>query len=222
MKDYQRDFIKFVIEHNVLTFGEFILKSGRVSPYFFNTGMFQTGKTLAKLGEYYASTIVDKALEYDILFGPAYKGIPLVASTACALHHFYQKDIPYSFNRKETKDHGEGGQIVGCPLTGQVLIIDDVITAGTAIRHSVHLIEANQAHLKAVVVALDRQEVGPDSELSAIQQMEQNFHIRIYSIVTLENIIDYLKDVGGYEKEIQDILNYRSLYGAGKSQEHQS
>jgi orotate phosphoribosyltransferase len=214
MKDYQRNFIEFALENKVLTFGEFVLKSGRLSPFFFNTGMFRTGKALSKLGGYYASAIVDHNIEYDVLFGPAYKGIPLVVSTACALYQSYGQDSAYAFNRKELKDHGEGGDIVGAPLNGRVLLIDDVITAGTAIRQSIKLIERVQAHLHAVVVTLDRQECALDSNLSAIEELETSLGIRIYSIITLQDIITYLQEKGGYEDVISMMLKYRSKYGS--------
>ncbi|KAJ3057933.1 hypothetical protein HDU99_007048 [Rhizoclosmatium hyalinum] len=160
IKQYQRDFIKFAIENNVLTFGSFVLKSGRTSPYFFNSGLFKDGQALALLGKYYAAALVDSKLDYNVIFGPAYKGIPLVASTAVALYSNHGVNAPYSFNRKEKKDHGEGGSIVGSALAGKIVVIDDVITAGTAIRESVDIIKASGAELVGVLISLDRQERG--------------------------------------------------------------
>jgi len=182
MRDYQKAFIEFALSRNVLRFGEFTLKSGRVSPYFFNAGLFNTGSALARLGRYYAEAIVDSGLAFDVLFGPAYKGIPLAATTCVALADHHERDMPYCFNRKEAKAHGEGGNIVGSPLQGRILIIDDVITAGTAIRESMQLIETAGAKPAGVVIALDRQEKG-SGELSAIQEVEQQYGIPVLSIV---------------------------------------
>ena len=182
MEQYQNDFVDFMLEIGALKFGEFTLKSGRVSPYFFNVGQFNQGNHLSQLGQFYAQAIEASGIKFDVLFGPAYKGIPLVAATAIALNDSFNRSVPYSFNRKEAKDHGEGGSIVGHPLEGDILIIDDVITAGTAIKEAKDIINANGAKTKGVVVALDRQEKGK-GELSAIQEVEQNFGIAVVSII---------------------------------------
>ncbi len=212
MRDYQREFIEFAIEQNVLRFGEFTLKSGRISPYFFNAGLFNTGTALAKLGRYYAAAIEDAGVPFDVLFGPAYKGIPLAASAAVALSNDYNRDVPYVFNRKEAKDHGEGGNLVGAPLEGRVMIIDDVITAGTAIREVMEIINAAQATPAAVMIALNRMERGK-GELSAIQEVERDYGMHVISIVSLEDIVTYLADVGGYDEAIAAIAQYRAEYG---------
>ena len=216
MKRYQRDFIEFAIELNVLRFGEFTLKSGRKSPYFFNAGLFNSGMALAKLGQFYADAIVDAGVKFDVLFGPAYKGIPIAAATAVALAEHHGKDLPWCFNRKEAKDHGEGGSLVGAPLEGRVLIIDDVITAGTAIREVMDIIGKTQAQPAGVVVALDRQEKGK-GELSAIQEVEQEFGIPVLSIINLSQLITYLEEKSAQQPEWNDHLSniraYRSQYG---------
>jgi len=211
MEQYQNDFVDFMLEIGALKFGEFTLKSGRVSPYFFNAGQFNQGNHLSQLGQFYAQAIEASGIKFDVLFGPAYKGIPLVAATAIALNDSFSRSVPYSFNRKEAKDHGEGGNIVGHPLEGDILIIDDVITAGTAIREAKDIIKANGAKTKGVVVALDRQEKGK-SELSAIQEVEQNFDIAVVSIINLSHIVDYLK-VNNDKNIISRIESYRSQYG---------
>jgi orotate phosphoribosyltransferase len=211
MEQYQKDFVDFTLETGVLKFGEFTLKSGRISPYFFNAGLFNTGSHLSQLGNFYAQAIEASNLQFDVLFGPAYKGIPLAAATAIALNDNFNRNIPYSFNRKEAKDHGEGGSIVGHPLEGDILIIDDVITAGTAIREAQDIINANDANTKGVIVALDRQEKGK-GELSAIQEVEQIFGIRVLSIINLSHIIDYLK-TSKNEDVVSRIESYRSKYG---------
>ena len=211
MEQYQKDFVDFTLETGVLKFGEFTLKSGRISPYFFNAGLFNTGSHLSQLGNFYAQAIEASNLEFDVLFGPAYKGIPLAATTAIALNDNFNRNVPYSFNRKEAKDHGEGGSIVGHPLEGDILIIDDVITAGTAIREAQDIINANDANTKGVIVALDRQEKGK-GELSAIQEVEQIFGIRVLSIINLSHIIDYLK-TSKNEDVVSRIESYRSQYG---------
>jgi orotate phosphoribosyltransferase len=180
MQDYQTEFLNFALEKGVLRFGEFTLKSGRISPYFFNAGLFNSGSALARLGRFYAQAIVDSGIKFDVLYGPAYKGIPLAAVTAAALYDHHQIDIPYAFNRKEAKSHGEGGSIVGHALEGQILIIDDVITAGTAIRESMDIIEAEGAKPAGVVIALDRQEKGKGDK-SAIQEVEQDYGIPVAS-----------------------------------------
>jgi orotate phosphoribosyltransferase len=211
MEQYQNDFVDFMLEIGALKFGEFTLKSGRVSPYFFNVGQFNQGNHLSQLGQFYAKAIEASGIKFDVLFGPAYKGIPLVAATAIALNDSFNRSVPYSFNRKEAKDHGEGGSIVGHPLEGDILIIDDVITAGTAIREAKDIIDTNGAKTKGVVVALDRQEKGK-GELSAIQEVEQNFGIAVVSIINLSHIVDYLK-VNNDKNIINRIESYRSQYG---------
>lgn len=212
MKDYQHDFIDFAIKCNVLRFGEFTLKSGRTSPYFFNAGLFNTGAMLAKLGRFYAQAINDSKVDYDVLFGPAYKGIPLAAATAIALAEHQQLDIPYAFNRKEAKTHGEGGSIVGSELAGKILIIDDVITAGTAIRESMEIIAAHGATPAGVVIALDRQEKG-QAEKSAIQEVEEEYRIPVLSIIKLEQLIQYLSKSDEYKKHLPAVQAYRDEYG---------
>jgi len=199
------------LEIGALKFGEFTLKSGRVSPYFFNVGQFNQGNHLSQLGQFYAQAIEASGIKFDVLFGPAYKGIPLVAATAIALNDSFNRSVPYSFNRKEAKDHGEGGSIVGHPLEGDILIIDDVITAGTASKEAEDIINANGAKTKGVVVALDRQEKGK-GELSAIQEVEQNFGITVVSIINLSHIVDYLK-ANNDKNIIRRIESYRSQYG---------
>ena len=211
MEQYQNDFVDFMLEIGALKFGEFTLKSGRVSPYFFNVGQFNQGNHLSQLGQFYAQAIEASGIKFDVLFGPAYKGIPLVAATAIALNDSFNRSVPYSFNRKEAKDHGEGGSIVGHPLEGDILIIDDVITAGTAIKEAKDIINANGAKTKGVVVALDRQEKG-NGELSAIQEVEQNFGIAVVSIINLSHIVDYLK-ANNDKNIIRRIESYRSQYG---------
>ena len=212
MRDYQREFIGFALRLGVLKFGSFTLKSGRQSPYFFNAGLFNTGAGLAELGRFYAETIRDSGLQFDVLFGPAYKGIPIAAATAVQLSDEFRIDTPWCFNRKEAKDHGEGGTLVGAPLTGRVLIIDDVITAGTAIREVMTLIEQAQARPAAVVVALDRQERGK-GELSAIQEVERDFGIPVISIVKLEDLVSYLEEQDGMADHLEAVRRYRAEYG---------
>jgi orotate phosphoribosyltransferase len=212
MQQYKRDFIQFAIENQVLRFGSFTLKSGRVSPYFFNAGLFNTGAHLAKLGRFYASAIVDSGIAFDTLFGPAYKGIPLASAAAIALAEQHQRNVPWCFNRKEAKDHGEGGNIVGAPLKGKVLIIDDVITAGTAIRESMDIIQAAGASAAGVVIALDRQERGK-GEMSAIQEVEQGFGIRVVSIISLTDLMTYLKGDPSLAQHLSAIEAYRAQYG---------
>lgn len=212
MKAFQRDFVSLALEAEALKFGEFTLKSGRISPYFFNAGKFCTGKALATLGRCYAQAIVDQGLQFDVLFGPAYKGIPLAAATAVALAEHHGIDIPYCFNRKEAKSHGEGGSLVGAPLKGRVLIIDDVITAGTAIREVMSIIEdAENAEPAGVVVGLDRREKGPNG-LSAVQEVAAEFGISVTSIIAIEHIIGYLEGESGNEQILEAIKNYREAY----------
>ena len=211
MQQYQNDFVDFMLETGALKFGEFTLKSGRISPYFFNAGLFNQGKHLSQLGRFYAQAIESSGIEFDVLFGPAYKGIPLATATAMALNDSFNRNVPYSFNRKEAKTHGEGGNIVGHPLEGDILIIDDVITAGTAIREAQDIIAANGATTKGVIVALDRQEKGK-GELSAIQEVEKNFGISVASIINLSHLITYLK--GQNDATLIDKIEaYREQYG---------
>ncbi len=212
MESYQRKFVKLAIDENALKFGEFTLKSGRVSPYFFNAGEFQTGAALAALGQFYAAAIERAGIDYDLLFGPAYKGIPLAASTAVALADRFGRDVGYCFNRKEAKSHGEGGSLVGAPLAGRALIVDDVITAGTAIREVMEIFDAQGATPAAVVVGLDRKERGR-GERSAIQEVEQEFGIPVISIVTIDEVILYLEQVGEQPDMIERIRAYRTDYG---------
>jgi len=212
MQPYQRDFIRFAIDRGVLRFGEFTLKSGRTSPYFFNAGLFNSGSALAQLGRCYAAAIVDSKIPFDVLFGPAYKGIPLAAATAVALAEQHQLDVPWCFNRKEAKDHGEGGSLVGAPLAGEVLIIDDVITAGTAIREVMQIINAQQAKAAGVLIALNREERG-NGELSAIQEVERDFGIPVVSIVSLTQVLEYLADDPQLKQHLPAVEAYRAQYG---------
>ena len=212
MQDYQRAFIEFALERQVLKFGQFKLKSGRTSPYFFNAGLFNTGRDLAKLGQYYAQALMAANIQYDVLFGPAYKGIPIATTTAVALADKHDTDKPYCFNRKEAKSHGEGGNLVGSPLAGRVMLVDDVITAGTAIRESMLLIEQNEAKLAGVLIALDRQEKG-QGELSAIQEVERDFGTQVVSIIKLADLIDYLQGKPEMQEHLATIRQYRKDYG---------
>jgi orotate phosphoribosyltransferase len=212
MRDYQREFLDFAIERDVLRFGEFKLKSGRISPYFFNAGLFNSGAALARLGRFYAAAIQASGMEFDTLFGPAYKGIPLASAAAISLAEGHGRDVPYCFNRKEAKDHGEGGNIVGAPLKGRVLIVDDVITAGTAIRESMTIIEGSGAKAAGVIIALDRQERGTGA-LSAIQEVERNYDLKVVSIVTLSDVLEYLEGRAGMDNAVATIREYRRQYG---------
>ena len=212
MLDYQKDFIRYALDCGVLKFGEFQLKSGRTSPYFFNTGLFNTGARLGKLGEFYAQALIQSKLVIDVLYGPAYKGIPLVSATSIAYARLTQNDIPFAFNRKEAKDHGEGGVIVGTPLHGNVLILDDVITAGTSVRESVEIIRAANAIPAGVLIALDRQEKG-QHEVSATQEVSQRFTMPVCTIITLENIIEFLEEDPSAQKQLDKIKEYQRLYG---------
>jgi orotate phosphoribosyltransferase len=212
VKEYQVAFIEFALARNVLKFGEFTLKSGRTSPYFFNAGLFNTGGDLARLGRFYAAALMDSGIAFDLLFGPAYKGIPIATTTAVALNDHHQRDVPYCFNRKEAKTHGEGGSLVGSELAGRVMLVDDVITAGTAIRESMEIIAAHQATLAGVLIALDRQEKGK-GELSAIQEVERDFGCKIVSIVKLADLINYLSAKPGMEAELASVSAYREQYG---------
>ncbi len=213
LQDYQREFIEFAIDHGVLRFGEFTLKSGRVSPYFFNAALFNTGERLAGLGRYYAAAIVDDGIDFDVLFGPAYKGIPIAAATAVQLAQQHGRDVAWAFNRKEAKDHGEGGIIVGTPLSGRVLLIDDVITAGTATREVLPLIGSAGAALAGIIVAVDRQERGR-GELSAIGEIERDHDVRVRAIVRLDDIVAYLREDARHGEHLAAVLAYRAQYGA--------
>ncbi|MFP3922971.1 MULTISPECIES: orotate phosphoribosyltransferase [Pseudomonas] len=212
MQAYQRDFIRFAIDRGVLRFGEFTLKSGRTSPYFFNAGLFNSGSALAQLGKFYAAAVVESGISFDVLFGPAYKGIPLAAATAVALAEHHSLDLPWCFNRKEAKAHGEGGSLVGAPLTGNVLIIDDVITAGTAIREVMQIIKAQSANAAGVLIALNRQERG-NGELSAIQEVERDFGIPVVSIVSLNQVLEFLADDPQLKQHLPAVEAYRAQYG---------
>lgn len=212
MRAYKRDFLELALELGVLRFGEFTLKSGRVSPYFFNAGLFCSGYAAAKLGRYYASAIADSEIEYDMLFGPAYKGIPLVTLAAAALAEHHDIDVPYAFNRKEVKGHGEGGSIVGAPLKGNVLIVDDVMTAGTAVREAQQVVTSHGADVTGLVISLDRQEIGRDAR-SAVQELEHTLRIPVVSILKLEDLIDLLEESGEHSEYLGLILDYRKKYG---------
>ncbi len=212
MRDYQRHFLRFAVDRNVLRFGRFTLKSGRVSPYFFNAGLFHTGEALARLGEHYAHALVESAVAFDMLFGPAYKGIPLVSATAIALARCHERDVPWCFNRKEVKDHGEGGVLVGAPLIGRVLLVDDVITAGTAIRESISLIRAHGARPAGVLISLDRQERG-NGELSAIQEVERDYEIPVVSICRLQELIEFLAEDLSAAPHLEAVTRYRDEFG---------
>ena len=216
MLDYQKEFIEFALGRGVLKFGEFTLKSGRKSPYFFNAGLFNTGRDLAKLGQYYAQALQASNIEYDLLFGPAYKGIPIATTTAVALADKHDVDKPYCFNRKEAKTHGEGGNLVGSALAGKVMLVDDVITAGTAIRESMALIAAHDASLAGVLIALDRQEKG-QGELSAIREVERDFATQVVSIVSFADLIEYLQTQVSTQPDLAEhlanIKQYRVDYG---------
>lgn len=212
MEKYQKEFLSFAIDIGVLKFGEFTLKSGRQSPYFFNSGLFNTGRSLAQLGSFYAQAIIRSDVEFNMIYGPAYKGIPLASALAIALANDYEKDLPYAFNRKEVKDHGEGGIIVGSPLQGKVLIIDDVISAGTSVRESIDIIIAQGAQPAAVVIALDRQEVGK-TDKSAIQEVEGEFGIPVVSIACLGDLINYLEQQTDMQQSVAAIKAYREKYG---------
>jgi orotate phosphoribosyltransferase len=212
MQAYKREFIDLALELGVLRFGEFTLKSGRVSPYFFNAGLFNTGYAAARLGRYYAAAIAESGIRFDMIFGPAYKGIPLAALSAAALAEHQDKDVPYSFNRKEAKAHGEGGSIVGAPLSGRVLIVDDVITAGTAVRDAYRIISEAGAEVAGLAISLDRQERGQGS-LSAVQELKQSLGIPVSSIIQLNDLIDILEDSAEYAKYLDPVVEYRRKYG---------
>jgi len=212
MRAYKREFIELALELGVLRFGEFTLKSGRASPYFFNAGLFNTGYAAAKLGRFYAEAIAQSDMKFDMLFGPAYKGIPLATLAAASLAEQHDIDVPYAFNRKETKAHGEGGSIVGAPLSGGVLIVDDVITAGTAVREAYQIISAAGAQVSGLVISLDRQERG-QGPYSAVQELKQSLDIPVVSIVQLDDLITLLEESSEYEEFLEPVLGYRKQYG---------
>lgn len=212
MEQYKRDFIEFALSRNVLKFGEFTLKSGRKSPYFFNAGLFNTGADLARLGEFYAAAIQASAVDFDVVFGPAYKGIPIGTSVSVALFNRYGIDKPVCFNRKEVKDHGEGGNLIGSPLQGKILLVDDVITAGTAIRESMELISANKTELAAVLIALNRKERGK-GELSAIQEVERDYQCQVLSIIDLDDLMQFIEQDPRYSSHLPEMRAYRAEFG---------
>ena len=212
MQEYQRHFIEFLLKHKALTFGTFTLKSGRVSPYFFNLGTFQSGSSLAQLGEFYAATLLQSNLPYDMLYGPAYKGIPLVSATAIALYNHHQLDAPYCFNRKEAKDHGDKGTFVGAPMSGRVVMVDDVITAGTTVRETIHLMENLNANLSGVLIAFDRQERGQGKQ-SAVQETAKKYGVPVQSIITLSDLISYIHRSDQLKEWINPIESYQAEYG---------
>jgi orotate phosphoribosyltransferase len=214
MLDYQRDFLRFALDTGVLRFGEFTLKSGRNSPYFFNAGLFNTGASLARLGRFYASAIVRSEIPFDLLYGPAYKGIPLAAATSIALADHHARNVPYAFNRKEAKDHGEGGSVVGAPLAGRVLIVDDVITAGTAVREACDIIRSNGAEVAGLAISLDRQERGQGA-LSAVQELKSSLGIAVVSIIGLDDLIDTLEESAEFAEFAGPVVEYRRRYGVG-------
>ena len=213
MDDHKKHFIEFAIRCNVLRFGEYVLKSGRRSPYFFNSGLFNSGAKLAELGRHYARSIDASDVSFDMLYGPAYKGIPLVAAVSMALSEHFSRDVPYCFNRKEVKDHGEGGATIGAGLRGEVLIVDDVVSAGTSVRESVDVISSCGARPVGLVVALDRQEVGPDAR-SSIQAIEQDLGLHVVSIVTLDDLVAFLQADGTRSADLERVRAYRQKYGA--------
>jgi len=212
MEKYKRNFLELAIKQDVLTFGEFILKSGRKSPYFFNAGFFNTGQALADLGQYYANAIIESGIEFDMIFGPAYKGISLAALSSAALAEHHQINKPFSYNRKEKKNHGEGGVIVGAPLNGNVLIIDDVITAGTAVKEAFNLIENSNAKVAGLIVSMDRQEIGVNGK-SAIQELKDNFNIPVASIAKLDDLIELIKISDDLQVHLKSIIKYRQQFG---------
>ena len=212
MEQYKRDFIEFALSRNGLKFGEFTLKSGRKSPYFFNAGLFNTGADLARLGEFYAAAIQASAVDFDVVFGPAYKGIPIGTSVSVALFNRYSIDKPVCFNRKEVKDHGEGGNLIGSPLQGKILLVDDVITAGTAIRESMELISANKAELAAVLIALNRKERGK-GKLSAIQEVERDYQCQVLSIIDLDDLMQFIEQDPRYSSHLPEMRAYRAEFG---------
>jgi orotate phosphoribosyltransferase len=216
MQDFRKKFLELAINNNVLQFGEFTLKSGRKSPYFFNTGLFNSGRGLAELGRFYATAIIRSGIEFDMIFGPAYKGIPLASATVIALADHYDRDVPYAFDRKEAKDHGEGGTIVGAPLEGRVLIIDDVITAGTSATYSINLIRDSGAIAAGFVIALDRQEKSPGSEYSALQALESEQDLPVFSIASLDDLLELVDQQGDKNNLHEKLDAYRTQYGVAR------
>ncbi len=212
MKAWQRQFIEFSLNRQVLKFGEFTLKSGRISPYFFNAGLFNTGRDLALLGRFYARALQDSGIDFNLLFGPAYKGIPIATTTAVALADHHNRDVPYCFNRKEAKNHGEGGLLVGSPMQGRVMLVDDVITAGTAIRESMEIIQAHNATLAGVLISLDRQERGRTA-VSAIQEVERDYQCKVTAIITLADLISYLEEKPEMAHHLARVRAYHKEYG---------
>ncbi|PHM50521.1 orotate phosphoribosyltransferase [Xenorhabdus miraniensis] len=212
MKAYQREFIELALKKQVLKFGEFTLKSGRKSPYFFNAGLFNTGRDLALIGRFYAAALLDSEIKCDLLFGPAYKGITIATTTAVGLAQHHDIDMPYCFNRKEAKNHGEGGALVGSPLQGNVVVVDDVITAGTAIRESMEIIKQHGATLSGVILCLDRQERGRET-LSAIQEIERDYQCQVFSIITLNDLVSYLRENPEMQIHLEALEAYRKEYG---------
>ena len=212
--DFRQAFLKFASDTEALKFGEFTLKSGRVSPYFFNAGSFNTGLHMQQLCHFYAESIISSGIEFDVLFGPAYKGIPLAVGTAMAIASKTGKPTPYAFNRKEAKDHGEGGTIVGSPLTGRVLIIDDVISAGTSIRESFDIIDQNDASAAGIIIALDRQERGKNTDTSAIDEIKSEFKVPVLSIATLGDLIEFSRTTPDFETYLAQIEQYRNEFGS--------
>ncbi len=212
MENYQREFLDFAIECQALRFGEFTLKSGRTSPYFFNSGLFNTGRKLARLGQFYAQAIASSGIAFDMLYGPAYKGVPLACATSIAMAQHDARDVPYAFNRKEVKKHGEGGAIIGHPLQGKILIVDDVISAGTSAKESVQIIKTAGAEAVGMAIALDRQERG-ETKLSAVQEVETNLGLRVISIATLATLLNYLDGKDGARRYLDAINAYRRVYG---------
>lgn len=212
MKTYQREFIELAMQKQVLKFGEFTLKSGRKSPYFFNAGLFNTGRDLALIGRFYAAALRESAIPCDVIFGPAYKGIPIATTAAVALAEHYDIDMAYCFNRKEAKDHGEGGVLVGSALQGNVVVLDDVITAGTAIRESMEIIKQHHASLSGVLLSLDRQEKG-QGEISAVQEVERDYGCKVYSIITMSDLITYLEEQPNMAEHLEAMKAYRQQFG---------
>ncbi len=213
LQPYQEEFIAFALEAEVLRFGEFTLKSGRLSPYFFNAGLFNSGQKLLRLGRFYAAALANSELDYDMLFGPAYKGIPLVSTTVNALAEQQNRDVPYSYDRKEAKDHGEGGLLVGAPLQGNVIVIDDVISSGLSMRHSAKLIAEAGASLAALCIALDRQEMGQQGN-SAVKEIEQDFGVPVISIINLAQLVSYLSGKPEFANQLKKLEDYQTQYGS--------
>lgn len=213
LQPYQEEFIAFALDAEVLRFGEFTLKSGRLSPYFFNAGLFNSGQKLLRLGRYYAAALAHSGVEYDMLFGPAYKGIPLVSTTVNALAEQHNRDVPYSYDRKEAKDHGEGGLLVGAPLAGKVIVIDDVISSGLSMRHSAKLIAEAGANLAALCIALDRQELGQHGT-SAVKEIEQDFGVPVISIINLTHLVSYLAGKAEFASQLEKLEDYQQQYGS--------